>query len=289
MTTISLITPSLARDFEACRLLCETIDAYVDGFDRHYVVVSAEDLPLFRPLAGPRREIVAEETLLPRSLRRLPLRWRKRTYRWAPGLRPIHGWHVQQLLKFAMATAQPNPRVMFIDSDNCFCRPFDLQDFAGGAVPLHVAHADVAAGTPHALWIENAYRLLGLPSPDFPADDFIGQMIVWDAAIVRTLLARIEAIAGESWWKAMCRRRQFSEYMIYGAAVTADPILLQQHRLVEQSPCHSYWSGPPLDEGTMAQFLAGMRPGQSAIGIQSFTRTPIELIRAAALTPRVMA
>lgn len=283
MTPISLITPSLARDFEACRLLCETIDAHVTGFDRHYIIVSAADLPLFSQLAGPRRHIVDEASLLPVSLRRLPLRWRGKVYRWAPGIPPVYGWHIQQLLKFAMTLKQPNPRVMFIDSDNCFCRAFDLQRFAGDSIPLQVDRGTIEAGQGrHAIWRGNAHALLGLSPPAFPADDYIGQMIVWDVEIVKAVLARIEAVSGARWWQAICRKRDFSEYMIYGSAVAANAGWLSEHRIVEDSPCLSYWSGPALNAVTMAAFLARMRPEQSAIGIQSFTGTPIELIRHAA-------
>jgi hypothetical protein len=282
---VSIITPSFSRDFEACRLLCETIDTYVTGLTDHYVVVTKSDLELFRPLAGPRRHIVPEATLLPGRLHSIPIKWKGRRYRWTPGALPVYGWHVQQLLKFAMALSQNNPRVMFIDSDNFFVRPFDLAAFAGGeTVPLQVDREAVVAGKArHAAWLETAHRLLGLPAPDLPADDFIGQMIVWDVETMREILRRVETNAGEPWWKALIRARAFSEYMIYGAAVTSDPALGATHRIVTEHPCRSYWEGPAMGERELKRFAAGLRPDQSALGVQSFTGTPIELLRAIAL------
>lgn len=287
---VSIITPSLARDVEACRLLCDTLDAYVTGFDVHYVVVSARDMPLFASLAGPRRRIVDEATLLPKALVRLPFKWKGRRYSWAPGTRPVYGWHIQQLLKFGMTLQQANPRVIFVDSDNFFVRPFDLAAFAGGAtVPLQTDRGAVDRHLPHAEWLANAHMLLDLPAPVLPADDFIGQMIVWDAAVVREILRRIEAHAGLPWWKAMLRVRAFSEYLIYGAAVSADPAYLAQHHIVTDPPSISYWEGPAMGEGDFRRFIATLRPHQSAVGVQSFTGTSIAMLRAAALPQAVHA
>ena len=67
---VSIITPSYHRDFEACRLLCETLDRYATGFTDHYIVVTSDDLPLFAPLAGPHRHIITEHDVLLGSAKR---------------------------------------------------------------------------------------------------------------------------------------------------------------------------------------------------------------------------
>lgn len=284
---VSLITPSYHRDFDACRLLCESVDAYVSGFDVHYIVVSGDDLKLFAPLAGPKRRIVDGATLLPPELVALPkfLSWKNRQFWWAPGIgKPVNGWHVQQLRKFAMAPAQPGARVMFLDSDNCFCRPFDAGAMGSGRAPLYRETGGVNATRPdHVVWWSNAHRLLGLDVPALPGDDFIGQMIVWDTQTVRETLARIERATGLSWWKALCRTRQFSEYMIYGVAASSDPEAAARHAAVTESPCLAYWDGPALDAAGFDRFVGGLRSDQSAIAVQSFTGTSIEMIRHFAL------
>lgn len=286
---VSIITPSFHRDFEACRLLCETLDRYVTGFADHYIVVSEADFPLFSGLAGARRHVVVEADVLPMRLHAIPLKWKGRHYRFVPGLLPVYGWHVQQLLKFATAVAQSNPRVMFIDSDNFFVRPFDLATFAGGdRVPLQVDRKAIVDGkSNHVDWLASAHRLLGLPEPILPADDFIGQLIVWDVEATRGILQRIETAAGEPWWRAMIRARAFSEYLIYGAAVASDPALASRHLVVVDHPCRSYWEGPAMGEPELRRFAAGLRADQSALGVQSFTGTPIALLRALALPTQV--
>jgi hypothetical protein len=285
---LSVVTPSYAKDFESCRLLCDSIDRYATGFVRHYVVVGSEDLARFSVLAGPRREVVDAATLLPGAFWRLPalVSWRGRRLSHGPGLGwPIYGWHLQQLRKIAMTLAQSSARVICIDSDNCLVRPVDLAAMAGGEQsPLYFEPGGVNATRPrHILWWRNAHRLLGLAEPSLPGPDFIGQMIVWDKASVVAMTERIERSTGRCWWQALGRVRDFAEYMIYGAAVTSDPVLSARHRPVNTSPCLVYWDGPALDAATLPEFLARLQPHHCAIAIQSFTATPVALIRSFAL------
>ena len=278
--SISLITPSYSGDFASCQLLCASIDRFVSGHDMHYLVVGDEDEALFSSLAGPRRRIVPHRALLPRFW---PAgRWRGRRYWWRPGTGlPVYGWHLQQLRKIAMTLAQDSERIMCIDSDNCFCRPLDLSGLAGAdRVPLVLAPGEVGPERPsQVLWLENAHRLLGLVPPKLPGDDFIGQMIVWERHTVAAITQRIEELGHRPWWAAMLRLRQFSEYLIYGVAVANDAVLSARHQPETQSRCLTYWSGEALDEAGLARFIARLQPGQSAIAIQSHTKTPVDLIR----------
>lgn len=282
--SISLITPSYAGDFARCQLLCASVDRFVTGHDMHFIVVGDEDAALFAPLAGPNRRIVPHSALLPTFWS--VGRWRGRRYLWKPGLTlPVYGWHLQQLRKIAMTLVQTSARTMCIDSDNCFCRPLDLVEIASAEkVPLFHAPGDVNATRPsHVLWLQNAHRLLGLAPPTLPGDDFIGQMVVWERQTVETITSKIETLAQRPWWSAVVRLRQFSEYLIYGSAVTSDPALSAQHALTTQTRCLTYWDGAALDAKGLKTFIAQLAPHQNAIAIQSHTKTPLALIRSVAL------
>ena len=284
--TISVVTPSYSRDFERCQLMCESMDRHVSGFDMHYVVVGDEDAALFKRLSGPKRRVVAASELLPKlwSL----ATWRGRRYWWAPGLGlPIYGWHLQQLRKIAMTLAQPSDRVMCVDSDNCFCRPLDLSEIAAMPKVSHFTRrGEIGSELPnHVLWLANAHRMLGLPLPALPGDDFIGQMIVWERETVRVMTDHIETIAGTAWWRVLARFRDFSEYLIYGTIVANDPVLAARHARTSQSSCLTYWDGPSLDEAGLASLVETLEPYQSAIAIQSHTHTPVETIRKVVLRP----
>ncbi|KKB78265.1 hypothetical protein VW35_11480 [Devosia soli] len=283
--SISLITPSYSGDFDACQLLCESIDRFVTGFDMHYIVVGDEDLALFGPLAGPRRRIVPNSALLPKAY---PVgRWRGRRYWWAPGFGlPVYGWHLQQLRKIAMTLKQESDWIMCVDSDNCFCRPFDLSEVTRRkTVPHFVTPNGIKEHqSNHARWLANAYSLLGLPEPNIPGDDFIGQMIVWEAKAAHQMVERIETGSGRPWWSAIVRKRQFSEYLIYGAAVAGDPEIAKRHERMTSSWCKTYWDGPALDDSGLVAFIGQLGPTEKAIAIQSHTGTPIEVIRRVVLS-----
>jgi hypothetical protein len=282
--TLSIITPSYSADLERCRLLCDSIDRFVTGYDTHFIVVGDEDETRFAPLATPRRKIVAHSSILPRFH---PIgRWRRRGYWWAPGAGlPVYGWHLQQLRKFAMTLAQENGRTMCIDSDNCFIRELDLSGIATAtSTPLYHARGEVDASRPdHVKWTKTAHDLLGLTPFVPPGDDYVGQMIVWSRDTVAAILGDIESHAGRPWWASMAQKRDFSEYIIYGVAVSARPDLMAKHELTERSSCLAYWQGPALDETALRQLIAQMAPDQSAIAIQSHTGTGIDLIRRVAL------
>ncbi|OWW04831.1 hypothetical protein ATY81_02320 [Rhizobium sp. R72] len=282
--SISLITPSYRGDLDSCRLLCDSIDRYVTGYDMHYIVIGDEDAEYFAPMEGQRRQVIVSSTLLP-SLWSLP-KWRGRRYWWGPHLRlPVYGWHLQQMRKIAMSLAQPSDRVMCIDSDNCFCRPLDLGVIASTSKLAHyVAPGDVNPSRPgHVRWWKNAHRLLGLTPPALPGDDFISQMVLWDRQTVASMVRRIEGASSLPWWLALARLRHFSEYLIYGVAVANDVELAERHERISQSPCLTYWEGPPLDAAGLETFMEGLNPFQTTIAVQSHTRTPIEVIRKVAL------
>jgi len=132
--SVALIAPSYCGDFERFSLLCDNIDRRVVGYERHYVIVSDDDMPLFQAFSSGRRIVLPSSRLLPRWLRLTP-RARLRNGRkiwWSFRARPVHGRHVQQILKIAAAVEMPVQRFCLIDSDNVFVRPFDVGAYAGG-------------------------------------------------------------------------------------------------------------------------------------------------------------
>ena len=281
---VSIVTPSYLGDLDRCQLLCDTMDRYCTGFSRHCIVVDDEDLAVFARLAGPTRHVIATSSLLPKFW--TVAQWRGRRYRWRPGMRlPIYGWHLQQLRKIAFTLAQDADRVVCIDSDVCFCRSADLGELAAAdRTPLSVQSQTITSAQPnHVRWRENAYRALGVAAPPLPGDDFIGQMITWDRATMKTITDRIEQVNGRPWWEVLARQRDFSEYLIYGAAVSGDMRLKRGHEPVDRSPCFAYWSGPPLDARSLEHLIAQLQPDQYALAIQSHTRTPLTVIRSAVM------
>ena len=123
-----LVTPSYAGDFERCRLLCESIDRFVTGFEKHYLLVAGFDVGLFRQLESPRRVVIDERDLLPPWLHSLrdPTSLFRRHVWLSMRTPPLRGWHVQQLRRIAIAGKVTQSAILYCDSDVIFLRPFDL-------------------------------------------------------------------------------------------------------------------------------------------------------------------
>lgn len=284
--SVALITPSYFGDFERFALLCDSIDRRVSGYERHYVIVSDDDMPLFQPFASERRIVAPSSRFLPRWLRLAP-RVRLANGRkiwWSLRARPVHGWHIQQILKIAVAMEAPEQRFCLIDSDNVFVRPFDVGSYAGGErSPLYVQRQAITPDAPlHAVWTRNCDRLLGHAATRFPADDYIGHVIVWDKDAVRDMARAIERATGLSWPLALCRARAFSEYLLYGHFVESSPARRAEHETTTDSLAVSYWGGAPLGAATVVDMIAHATDAQVALSVQSFSHTSEATIRAAA-------
>ncbi len=281
---IALVTPSHSKDIERFALLCESIDRLVHSYERHYAIVNDDDVPAFAKFARPSRIIVPSSWLLPRWLKPVPslvLRNGRRLW-WSFRTRPVHGWHVQQILKIAAASQLPEQRFCFVDSDNVFVRPFDVAGYAGSErTPLYIDRAAIHADSLlHAPWIRNCDRLLGSAQPTvFPTDDYIGNVIVWDKAAVRGMTARIERITGTDWALALCRTRAFSEYLLYGQFVRMSPEHAGAHAIITESLANAHWDDTPLDADGVQAMVAGMSEREVALCIESFSGTSVSTIR----------
>lgn len=285
MNSVALLTPTYGRDLELCTLLCESVDRHVIAFSKHYLLVPDCDLPLFAHLASERRVVIPASAYLPDWLRPLPriIQRKRRQFWWSLRAKPVSGWHVQQFLKIAATISLPHQRYCILDSDVVFFRDFDLSRFEyPNPIPLlTMTNAVIAEQPRHSRWVETSHQLLGYPTPPLPASDFIGHIIFWDQQTTRALTSRLEAVTGLDWIDALCKTREFSEYMLYGFFVQNDPASSAVHRAVPTTPCVSYWEQPTLSRGELNQLLESANQHDVAFSIASFSGTPVETIRAA--------
>jgi hypothetical protein len=280
---VALVTPSHRKDAERFALLADSIDRHLVGYTRHYVIVNDDDLGLFAPFAGPRRTVMPGSHFLPRWLKLAPS-WlvpNGRRLWWSLRSRPVHGWHVQQILKIAAGLRLPEQRFCFIDSDNVFVRDFDVGAYAGGErTPLYVDRGAVAANAPlHAKWIRSCDRLLGLEETGFPADDYIGNVIVWDRQALYDMTLAVERTTGRSWPDALLKARAFSEYLLYGHFVSNSPRHLPRHKIVTAALANAHWDDTPLDVAAIRAMLRNTSESEVALSIASFSHTPVAIIR----------
>ncbi len=60
----AIVTASYDKDFDRCALLCETIDRYTSGFDKHYLLVAHRDVAVRvekTPACHPDESVVDED------------------------------------------------------------------------------------------------------------------------------------------------------------------------------------------------------------------------------------
>ena len=287
---VALVTPTYRNDIELFALLCDSVERHLTGYTRHYVLVKDDDVPLFAPWNSVRRVIVPSSQLLPRWLKLLPLVLRKnRPVWWSFRTKPVHGWHVQQILKIAAALQFPERRYCLVDSDNVFVRPFDLKSYAGReTTPLYVDRAAILADAPlHGPWTRNCDRLLGRSVPTiFPADDYVGNAIIWDQQTVRDMTQAVERATRKSWAHALCSVRDFSEYLLYGHFVRNSPPHLAAHTVTTEKLANAYWDDTPLDATAITAMLDAMTEAQVALCISSFSHTSVSLIREVVCLPK---
>jgi Family of unknown function (DUF6492) len=280
---VALVTPSHRKDVERFALLCDSIDRHLTGYRRHYVIVNDDDFPLFARFNGPHRVVLPGSQFLPRWLRLAPpwLVGNGRRVWWSFRSLPVHGWHIQQLLKIAAGLRLPEQRFCFIDSDNVFIRSFDVGAYAGGErTPLYLDRDAIAADAPlHAIWTRNCDRLLGHKETGFPADDYIGNVLVWDKRALYDMTRAIERVTGKSWPHALCSARAFSEYLLYGHFVRTSPQHLAKHRITTESLANAYWDDVALDTAAVAAMVENTPQSQVALCIESFSQTPVSIIR----------
>jgi hypothetical protein len=215
---------------------------------------------------------------LPRIVQR-----KRRQFWWSLRARPASGWHVQQILKIAATMALPHQRYCILDSDVVFFRDFDLSRFEyPNSIPLLNMPDEVTSDQIcHSRWVDTSHQLLGFPTPSLPAPDFIGHIIFWDQQTTRAMASKIEAVTGLDWVEALCRTREFSEYMLYGYFVQNDARFAGRHAPSSRTRCVSYWDQPKLGKTELNRLLGGADKDDVAFSVASFSGTPVETIRSA--------
>lgn len=276
-----IVTASYAADLERCRLLCETIDRHVTGFDRHLLLVEQGDVGLFRQLESRTRMVVDERDILPSWLGcyRDPFSLFRRRIWLGRRVMPLRGWHVQQLRRIAIAAHVDEDALVYCDSDVAFVRPFDCAAFWNeGRLRLFRRDGVLVDDPeiPQMRWSRNAGKALGIREPS--GHDYITTLIAWRREAVLAMCRHIEEPHGRHWIETVASTRQFSECMLYGRH--ADEIMQGAGHFHDgHELCRMHWKGSPLSREQLAAFIAEMDPGQVAIGMQSFIGTDLAGIR----------
>lgn len=265
---LALVTPSFKPDFERCKLLCQSVDKWVDPSIEHHIIVDKRDLPLFSQLQNHRTRLRTVEEMIPSWIRRLP-----GASRWWLSLKtiPVRNWILQQLVKLSVAEHVDARGYIFVDSDVCFVRPFSDQQVLQGDT-LRLFAVPGAANLPtHRRWHRSAAKLLGLEQRDYFGSTYIGNQITWRRDVLRSLHRRLEAVSGRSWQEAICSTWHFSEYILYG--IFAEHILNGfGHYCTDVPLCHISWDYDLKTDSDIERFFSEIKDFHRAVMVSAKQR-----------------
>jgi hypothetical protein len=277
----TVITPTYAADFEHARTLCASLDRFLRIPHRHLLIVPSNDVALFRPLAGPRRKVISKESVLGRhGFHRLPVPRRIRVpglidrrikeQWWLRGAGRLSGWLVQQIVKLSAPELTEDEHLVFIDSDVALVRPFEWRHLdRDGVVRLHEHHRGTHHDTHHR-WRDSALALTGGAPEQGPPTNYIGHLIGWRRSNLVALQQRIEAVTGMDWRLAVARRKEVSEYILYGYFVRAQAGDAG-HVREDLGLVRSLWAD---DAASLESFAEAPDEGHVAVHIQSTLPMP---------------
>jgi hypothetical protein len=271
--SVAFATVSYGPDRDRCALLSRSLDEFAPSGE-HFIVVDRADIPLFRPLESNRTSIVATEEVLPLWLHRLDMRrvgLRSNLWVQARG-RPIRGWLVQQLVKFALAEKVRADVLIHADSDVVLMRPFEVSSVVAGdgRVRLYARRNAVDETlSNHVVWHRTAEKLLGIRPARIPMADFITSFVPWKRVNAVELLKHVERNTGRHWLRALAAAWDVSEYTLYGRFAT-DILGESAGQYVDSSSlCRDYWEHVPLTPSELEAFLDGVGPEEVAVMVSA--------------------
>jgi Family of unknown function (DUF6492) len=274
--TLAIVTPSYAPDFLRFRRLHESVVQHAPPDVMHHVLVPPPDVGRFSSIDSPRLRVLRQPEVLPKQfvtttrLSRIP--HLPRGYRvGALNLRrpwpPIRGWVLQQMVKLAFVSTLDADVALLIDSAVLLVREFSEETFRreGSVRHYRVPHAV------HSGWRQTAARLLDLGKPGDDHADYNAGVVSWSPAIVRELLARIEAVSSLPWATVIGSQLDVSECFLYDEYLAAMGTPAQKAFTSDQNFCHSYWG--TLTLASADEFLESMPATDIAIWVQSNSDT----------------
>ncbi len=281
MKKYALITPSFKPDFERCRLLCESVDRFVDPTVQHYIIVDRRDYQLFKTLRNRRTSLICVEDIIPYWIFRIPLI--NKLWLSLKTL-PLRNWILQQLVKLTAPAILTEENFLYTDSDVFFVRPYLPKSMEqNGAIPLFMETGQRGLIQKNDLWHASAATLLGCSTDPSYDTNFIDNVIPWRRANVILLQEHLSNRYACDWQQVIARQLSLSEYVLYGLFCTR---ILGEQSLHFPDPVkrsHSYWESVPMGATALLKFKNDLGPEHTSVMISAKSHTDVSLIRQAFL------
>ncbi len=278
----AIITPTYHLDYEQFKLMCESMDRFVEGQWHHYVVVSKADFKMFEHFTGQRRTVIENTKILPPWLRYIGKLGRVRSgsfyFSWRTGL--IFGWHIQQIVKLSMASFVKEDLMMLVDSDLFFIKPFKLGSLIkNDRIPfLKSAKSYGELNQTAPPFLERAKKTLGL-SPTTPSYDYANNIVFWRRQTAIALCDFIAKKYGKHWIAALSGFHAISEGSLYGLYVEhiqKDELSYPGEHFSLAKTLHGDYA---IYDDELEAFVNELEPHHIALGFQSSARFDNQILR----------
>lgn len=278
----ALVTPSYKLDYHQCLLMCESVDAFVQGDWHHYIIVNKVDFQLFSHLAGPRRTVLLISDVVPKWLRYVgklgKIRGGTIWYSWRTGA--IFGWHLQQIVKLNMASYLTEEMMLLVDSDVFFVRKLPLDSLISEkGITFCRTFVDENSNDP----VMNSFnfqsmKTLGLP-PTTKQVNSAHPLVVWHRQTVLDLCQFIETKHNKHWIAAIHGYRALSEGTLYGLFI--DNIIKDRSKFTKQeiSLLNGMRLSPPLTKLELENFFNVIPPNTYGLVVPSPIQFDVSVLR----------
>ena len=221
MNKIAISTQTYRADFEECKLLCKSIDAFVPSYIPHYIFVNDEDYDFFKKSNFFKdRKIYKKSDLLPRYLIGIHKKILGHQYYFSPITIPVREWIIQQICKLSVFDIidRDIDAVINIDSEVVFLKPFNVNLFSKDN--KYLLFKELFNEEPnHFDYCKIGKKILNLSQEQNTIDKYCYQ----SASVVfvrENLLQLHNQIRNYSFFKSwklkLCNTYRFSEYYLYG-------------------------------------------------------------------------
>jgi hypothetical protein len=276
-TGVTMVSPVHINDRDRAGLMADSFRRCAPDGSQLILLCDARDRASFASYASDRVTVRAIEEVLPSWLKRAPTH--KGIWLSAKSL-PVRGWIVQQIAKlnaFTLVDASEN-LVVLCDSDVSFVRPFARQEFFDGD---KVRCLDVSWWNDwYRDWTQIAADMTGISYDTIAPRNHIGSLIAFDRSTMAQLRSRVEATVGHSMEVDICRRKNFSEYQLYGVFVRAVVGYENSaHSPSDVAIVKNSWDDALTDPAALESFMTSFDPTEFAVMVHSKMAVPVERIR----------
>ncbi len=235
---VAFLTQSYIKDFDECRLLCESIDLFAPTIP-HFIFVNDEDINAFQSLNYNNHHVYKKGTILPKYLVNIPFKIAGHQFYVSPITIPVREWIIQQICKLGVfeVIGDEYDAVFNIDSEIVFMRPFDVSKWVNEKGDF-MLFRNILDNEPSKAEYEAANKkLLSLTADEMKSAckwNYMNMPTCFERENTKLLLNELAKNVWFGGWKrALCNTYRFSENYLY-ATFVSERLNFRNHYITDE-------------------------------------------------------